>query len=358
MSKPDDAQAELDLPAHGASILPKVTIDSCNVEIEDDGGFVGDKASKSAFWDIIDKWRKLARKADSDPLGSKASRKLGKQELADLMANGDSKAAAVVLSAVDEFAGELATVIRRYLRLKDWRETECIAIGGGFSASRLARIAVDRAELLLRADNVLLDLEMIHNDPDEAGLIGAVHLLPPWMLKGHSAIIAVDIGGTNIRAGLVKFGKHPADFAKSRVIKFECWRHGDEDVTRDQAVRKLIGMLKRLIGWAKDHKIELAPLVGVACPGLIEEDGAIRRGGQNLPGNWESSRFNLPAIIRARIPKIGKSETLVVMHNDAVVQGLSELPRMKNRKSWAILTIGTGLGNARYTNRKPNGGKR
>ena len=47
----------------------------------------------------------------------------------------------------------------------------------------------------------------------------------------------------------------------------------------------------------------------------------------------------------------------VVMHNDAVVQGLSELPRMRGRKSWGALTIGTGLGNARYTNRKPNGGK-
>jgi hypothetical protein len=98
-------------------------------------------------------------------------------------------------------------------------------------------------------------------------------------------------------------------------------------------------------------------LVGVACPGLIDEDGLITRGGQNLPGNWESRRFNVPAVIRAGIPKIGKNETLVVMHNDAVVQGLSELPRMKGRKSWGVLTIGTGLGNARYTNRKPNGGK-
>jgi hypothetical protein len=116
-------------------------------------------------------------------------------------------------------------------------------------------------------------------------------------------------------------------------------------------------MLKRLIGSAKRHNIELAPLIGVACPGVIEPDGTIERGGQNLPGNWESRRFNLPAAIRAGIPKIGKSETLVVMHNDAVVQGLSEWPRIKKRKVWAVLTIGTGLGNARYTNRKPNGGK-
>jgi len=41
----------------------------------------------------------------------------------------------------------------------------------------------------------------------------------------------------------------------------------------------------------------------------------------------------------------------VVMHNDAVVQGLSELPYVKDRTRWGALTIGTGLGNARFTNR-------
>jgi hypothetical protein len=39
------------------------------------------------------------------------------------------------------------------------------------------------------------------------------------------------------------------------------------------------------------------------------------------------------------------------MHNDAVVQGLSELPAMRDVKHWAVLTIGTGLGNARFTTR-------
>ncbi|MBX6323963.1 MAG: ROK family protein, partial [Rhodospirillaceae bacterium] len=42
--------------------------------------------------------------------------------------------------------------------------------------------------------------------------------------------------------------------------------------------------------------------------------------------------------------------TAVVMHNDAVVQGLSEAPFMGDVKRWGVLTIGTGLGNARFTN--------
>jgi hypothetical protein len=39
------------------------------------------------------------------------------------------------------------------------------------------------------------------------------------------------------------------------------------------------------------------------------------------------------------------------MHNDAVVQGLSEAPFMRGLDHWGVMTIGTGLGNARFTQR-------
>ena len=96
----------------------------------------------------------------------------------------------------------------------------------------------------------------------------------------------------------------------------------------------------------------MAPVIAVGCPGIIEDDGSIKRGAQNLPGNWESSRFNLARSLRECIPTIGEHETSVVIHNDAVVQGLSELPFVKDRKHWGVLTMGTGLGNAKFTTRK------
>jgi hypothetical protein len=37
---------------------------------------------------------------------------------------------------------------------------------------------------------------------------------------------------------------------------------------------------------------------------------------------------------------------------DAVVQGLNEVPAMHDVEKWGIFTIGTGLGNALFTNRK------
>ena len=47
----------------------------------------------------------------------------------------------------------------------------------------------------------------------------------------------------------------------------------------------------------------------------------------------------------------------IVMHNDAVVQGLSEVPFMTDVERWGVLTLGTGLGNARFTNRPTPYGK-
>jgi predicted NBD/HSP70 family sugar kinase len=123
-------------------------------------------------------------------------------------------------------------------------------------------------------------------------------------------------------------------------------------VKRDHAVESLAEMLKGLIAAANKKGMKLAPFIGIGCPGIIREDGSIDRGAQNLPGNWESSKFNLPAALHAMIPKIGDDEVAIVLHNDAVIQGLSEMPRMTDVERWGVLTIGTGLGNARFTNRE------
>jgi hypothetical protein len=39
----------------------------------------------------------------------------------------------------------------------------------------------------------------------------------------------------------------------------------------------------------------------------------------------------------------------VVMHDDAVVQGLSEIAAMNDIRRWGVPTTGTGLGNARFS---------
>jgi ROK family len=338
---------------HGASRLPAVDIEAYNVELKDDEGFVGDRANKGAFRQFLDEWRKPLQELGHDPFGDAASTELTKKKLDALLTGGDPEAAAIVQAAIESFAQELSLVLQRFLKLKGWKDTERIVIGGGFTGRRVGELAIGRASLLLKAEKIKTEITIVRNEPDEAGLLGALQLAPPWIFKAHEAIIAVDIGGTNIRAGIVHLNqKRAADFSKAKVGKFELWRHGDEKLSRDDAIQELIQMIRRLLRAADKEGANVAPFVGIGCPGKIEPDGSIDRGAQNLPGNWESSRFNLPATLIEAIPEIGEFETTVVMHNDAVVQGLSEVPAMQDVERWAIFTIGTGLGNALFSNRK------
>ena len=338
---------------HGASRLPSVEVDSYNIEVKDENGFVGDRASKGAFQVILDTWRKPLKKAGDDPFGSKSSESISKKELDKILVSDDVEAAAVVHSAVEEFAQELAGVIRRFLKLKAWANTDRIVVGGGFRQGRLGELAIARTNMVLKAEGIRTDISPIRFHADEAGLIGCVHLAPPWILQAHDGILAIDIGGSNIRCGVVEMRqKKEHDLSRACVWKSDLWRHADQEIAREGAVRKLIGVLKDAIIEADAEHFKLAPFIGIACPGIIDDDGTIERGAQNLPGNWESSRFNLPQVIAESIPMVGGHDTAILVHNDAVVQGLSEVPFMKDCRRWAILTIGTGLGNARFTNRR------
>jgi hypothetical protein len=343
------------LAAHGSPHLPSVEVDSYNVEAKDENGFLGDRASKGAFREILEKWRKPLRKRGEDPFGDEPSEDISKRTLDALLTEGESDAVGVLQGAIEDFAQELALVIRRFLKRKAWQDTERIVVGGGLRDTRIGELATARAGVLLKADDIDVDLMLVRNDPDEAGLLGAAHLAPAWLFKGHDAILAVDIGGTNIRAGIVQLNLRKAsDLSKAAVWKFELWRHADENrLSRAAAIDEIARMLRRLITRAEKSKIRLAPFIGIGCPGKIEEDGTIERGAQNLPGDWESESFHLPTKLIEAIPTIGEDQTAVLMHNDAVVQGLSEVPFMQDVTRWGVITIGTGLGNARFTNRQP-----
>jgi hypothetical protein len=343
------------LLAHGAEQLPGVTVDAYNSELRSAEGFIGDRASKRAFQAILDDWRERVRQVGEDPFGDDPSEDISKKRLDKVLAEGDAEAAGVIHGVIEEFSQEFAQVIRRFLRLKNWKDIERIVVGGGLRQSRIGELAIGRTAVILKTSGHGAELKPIRYPADHAGLIGSVHLVPSWMLAGHDSILAVDIGGSNIRTGIVELRlKKKPDLSEAAVGRFELWRHSDDSPAREDAVMRLIEMLTDLIKRAAKDELKLAPFIGIGCPGVIRPDGSIDRGGQNLPGNWEVKSFNLPQLLREAIPKIGDHDTVVLMHNDAVVQGLSELPYMQDVRRWGVLTIGTGLGNACFTNREDN----
>jgi hypothetical protein len=184
--------------------LPSVEIDSYNVELKDSEGFIGDRASRGAFRTLVDQIRKSVRKNRDDPLGDDDTEEFSKVELDNLLLKGEPEAAGVVHGAIEDFSQDFALIIQRFLKLKEWKDTSRIAVGGGFRASRIGEIVAGRTAIILKAQGIDVELVPIHNHPDEAGLIGAVHLAPTWMFEAFDAVLAVDIGGTNIRAGVVQ----------------------------------------------------------------------------------------------------------------------------------------------------------
>jgi hypothetical protein len=337
---------------HGWHVLPRVLVDAYNEELQDNDGFLGDRASKGAFRDILDHWRKNVAQNGEDPFGDTPTWELTKSQLDKYLEGKDPLAAGLVHSAVEDFASELATITARFLQLDEWKKTEHIVVGGGLSGSHIGRLALGRALVLLKEQGLGIEMSTITSHPDEAGLLGGLELAPSWMLEGHDAIIAADIGGTNLRVGIVELKMKKGDITRAGVWKSSLWRHKDDDPSRDDAIARMAAMIAKLVEAAQEEKLKVAPFITVGCPGFITRDGTIEKGAQNLPGDWEEHDFSLSSELAQQLPLINGHEPLFVIHNDAVVQGLSEAANMKDVDHWGVFTIGTGLGNARFTNRK------
>jgi len=113
---------------HGAADLPLVHVDSYNEELCGREGFLGDRASNRAFHEILDEWRTKLRRVDKDPLGD--DEEVKKKKLDKIIAEGDAKEAGLVQTVIEEFAQEFSKVVQEFLRLKSWRDTGCIVVGG------------------------------------------------------------------------------------------------------------------------------------------------------------------------------------------------------------------------------------
>src|SRR6478609_2974013 len=114
----EDTLTTTGIGRHGATRLPSVDVDSFNIELKDDDGFLGDRACKGAFRKILDSLRKPLKKTGEDPLGKKAAEDIAKSELDAALAGEDIMAAALVHGAIEEFAQELAYVTGRFLKSK------------------------------------------------------------------------------------------------------------------------------------------------------------------------------------------------------------------------------------------------
>jgi hypothetical protein len=340
---PDDVMTTA---AHAPALFRGLRLDAYSLDLPEGDAQFGDRASHRAFDTILAEWRRKARDGRGhDPFGG--AHRLDHDTLDEALEGRAPDAAGIVRAAVEDYAGALAAVVRRFLLLSEWHGTQRVLIGGGLRSARIGEVAVSRAAAILRAEGLGVRLAPIRHDPDEAGMIGAARLLPPPMLRGVDGVLAADLGGTSFRAGVVlpRLGVAP-DLAAAGMWRSRIWKHADEKVDRAAAVGRLAGMLGDLAGEAAAAGLSLAPVVSVGIPGVIDAEGRIGRGAENLPGDWHASDFRAAQALSRLLPL----HPAVLLHNDAVCQGLSEAPFLRDVARWGVLTIGTGLGNARFTN--------
>ncbi|KQT48880.1 hypothetical protein ASG43_08540 [Aureimonas sp. Leaf454] len=337
-------------PIHGDDRLPSVRVTSYNLETREDGGFLGDKVSETAFRKLLDDWRQSFAGRDEDPLGSTPTDEIRREDLDKTFEDEEAPAADLLGGAADEFSQELAAVLGRFLLTPGWAGVQRIVCGGGFQSSAVGRAIVRRASGLLAADKGVT-LRSLKHDPDDGGMIGWVHAAPTRLLRDGEGMLAVDVGGTNLRCGIVRFNRDAAgSCAQADVHTRRKWCHADEEPSREDVIDALCGMLVEMAAKAKDDGLRLVPLVGLSCPGIILPDGRIHHGTQNLPGDWTDDDFNLSLAVAAGLAEGDDRPPVVLVHNDAVVRGLSERPFMRDVERWGAITIGTGLGNCSFLN--------
>jgi hypothetical protein len=157
--------------------------------------------------------------------------------------------------------------------------------------SRVGELAIAQTDMILKSEGFKSDLVPIRLHPDEAGLIGCLHLAPQWIFGAHDSVLAVDIGGTNIRCGVVEtLSKKTRSIEKASVWSFDLWRHADDKPTREGAAKRLVRMLKPLIATADNQGLKLAPFVGIACPGADREMEPASRKEACRQSSWATMR--------------------------------------------------------------------
>ena len=139
-----------------------------------------------------------------------------------------------------------------------------------------------------------------------------------------SAVVAIDMGGTRIKAARVELPENAE--ASPRVVD---QRTVDAPSSLDPALAVLAPLIAELGADAIG--------VGLAVPGLVKADGII----QALPGKYDGIvDFDLPAWLRSQV------HAPAVVVNDAIGYGVGEAVWGAGRGAHRVLvmTIGTGVG--------------
>ncbi len=337
---------------HGRCDLPSVEVLSYSLPLRHGERFLGDLASGSEFRSVLSRERKKIRAEKEPPFGWRRTKEIDGEVLDAALRQDQHDAEAVVIErTLDAFSDRFADVLSRFLQTDEWRGTQRILCGGGLMEGEVGADLARRTCERIAREHPGIDLRRLHHNPDDAGMIGWAYAAPRGVLAEGNGFVAVDIGGTNVRWGIVRIDRSPHDRDRLDIVRRDKWCHAESDVGREEMLDLIAKGARSMLDGAQADGLRLAPFVGLSCPGVIRDDGSLASGGQNLPGDWSEPGFHLSDEIAERLKAVEGRAPLVLVHNDAVIQALSDVPRMGDVERWAAVTLGTGLGNCSFRNR-------
>ena len=136
----------------------------------------------------------------------------------------------------------------------------------------------------------------------------------------NSKTIGIDLGGTNIRAGVV-WNKQITSVSSVKIIK---------DGAAEDIISQLFGLIENLIG-------DDVEAIGIGVPGLVNEERGLVFDVMNIP-SWKEIPLKQLMEERFQVP--------VLINNDANCFAVGEYYFGKGVQGGSMvgLTIGTGLG--------------
>jgi glucokinase len=152
------------------------------------------------------------------------------------------------------------------------------------------------------------------------------------MKKNNNYAIGVDLGGTNIKLGIVSNTGKLINKIKVRT-------------DAEKGPRKVINNIVLGITELTEKSKYKITGIGIGCPGVVTPGKGIVENPPNLPG-WE--KVNIGKIISQKFKK------RVLVDNDANAAAIGELTfgSGKKYKSFIMITLGTGVGGGIVINKK------
>lgn len=156
----------------------------------------------------------------------------------------------------------------------------------------------------------------------------------------QTAAIGIDMGGTNMKAGIV---------TESGIILRSDTIPTKAQAGKEALIDQIVGVISMYRSYAQSSEIEISA-IGIGTAGYVNREGVIGFATDNLPG-WSGTRLREELELRCGMP--------IVVDNDVNAMAMGEvwLGAGRHWDDFLCITLGTGIGGCLIDQKMPYRGR-